>query len=76
MGRYASERYGSYATAWRRLKRWSEEGIWGKIMESLRDSAYKDDMFSMDIVCVDSTFVETKKGEKILHTTATRERKE
>jgi transposase len=70
------ERYGSYATAWRRLKRWSEEGIWGKIMESLRGSAYKDDMFSMDIVCVDSTFVETKKGEKIPHTTATREGKE
>ena len=70
------ERYGSYATAWRRLKRWSEEGIWDKIMESLRDSAYKDDMFSMDIVCVDSTFVETKKGEKIPLTTATREGKE
>ncbi len=69
------ERYGSYATAWRRLKRWSEEGIWAKILESLRDSAYQDDKFSMDIVCVDSTFVETKKGEKIPHITATKRRK-
>ena len=66
------ECYGSYVTAWRRLKRWSEEGIWDEIMESLRDSAYQNGKFSMDIVCVDSTFVETKKGEKIPHTTVTR----
>ena len=70
------ERYGSYATAWRRLKRWSEEGIWDKILESLRDSAYQDDKFSMDIVCVDSTFVETKKGDKIPYITVTSEGKE
>jgi transposase len=70
------ERYGSYATAWRRLKRWSEEGIWAKILESLRDSAYQDDKFSMYIVCVDSTFVETKKGEKIPHITVISEGKE
>jgi hypothetical protein len=50
--------------------------IWETIMESLRDSAYNDGKFSMDIVCVDSTFIETKKGEKIPHTTATREGKE
>jgi transposase len=70
------ESYGSYATAWRRLKRWSREGIWEEIMESLRNSAYNDGKFSMDIVCVDSTFVETKKGDKIPHTTVTRERME
>jgi len=34
--------YGSGVTAWRRLKEWSGEGIWNKIMESLRDSAYQD----------------------------------
>ncbi|MDK2947547.1 MAG: hypothetical protein PWQ63_707 [Methanolobus sp.] len=67
--------YGSYATAWRRLKRWSEEGIWGTVMESLRDSAYNDGKFSMDIVCVDSSFIETKKGGKIPHTTAIRKEK-
>ncbi|WP_416182781.1 transposase [Methanosarcina sp.] len=22
------KQYGSYGTAWRRLKRWSEEGVW------------------------------------------------
>jgi transposase len=66
------ERYGSYTTAWRRLKRWSEERVWNEIMESLRDSAYNDGKFSMDIVCVDSSFIETKKGEKIPLTTVTR----
>jgi len=40
-----------------------------------RDSAYNDGKFSMDTVCVDSTFIETKKGEKIAHTTVTREGK-
>jgi transposase len=24
------KRYGSYKTAWRRLKRWSKEGVWAK----------------------------------------------
>jgi hypothetical protein len=64
--------YGSRAKAWRRLKWWSQEGIWNKIMESFQDSAYSDGKFSMDIVCVDSTFVETKKGEKIPLTTVIR----
>jgi transposase len=64
--------YGSQATAWRRLKRWSEEGVWNEIMESLRDSAYQKGKFSMDVVCVDSSFIETKKGENIPNTTATR----
>jgi len=67
--------YGSYATAWRRLKRWSLEGIWEELMESLRDSAYQDGKFSMDIVCIDSSFIETKKGEKIPHTMAIKEGK-
>ena len=65
--------YGSRATAWRRLKWWSEEGVWDEILESLRDSAYQDAKFSMETACVDSTFVETKKGEKIPHTTVIRE---
>ncbi|MDN5310698.1 MAG: hypothetical protein PWP14_2092 [Methanolobus sp.] len=35
----------------------------GKDNEILRDSAYQDSKFSMDIVCVDSSFIETKKGQ-------------
>ncbi len=67
--------YGSQATAWRRLKRWSEEGIWNEIMESLRDSAYQKGKFSLDTVCIDSSFIETKKGERIPPTTVTRKEK-
>lgn len=67
--------YGSQATAWRRLKRWSEEGIWNEIMESLRDSAYQKGKFSLDTVCIDSSFIETKKGERTPHTTVTRKEK-
>jgi transposase len=64
--------YGSRATAWRRLKWWSEEGVWNEIMESLRDSAYQESKFSMDVVCVDSSFIETKKREKIPNTMDTK----
>nr|WP_321497414.1 transposase [uncultured Methanolobus sp.] len=64
--------YGSHVTAWRRLKRWSEDGIWNTIMESLRASAYQNGKFSMDVVCVDSSFIETKKGERIPNTTDTK----
>ena len=64
--------YGSQATAWRRLKRWSEEGIWNKIMESLRNSAYQKGKFSFDTVCIDSSFIETKKGERTLRIMVTR----
>jgi len=67
--------YGSSVTAWRRLKRWSEEGIWNQIMESLRDSAYQKGKFSLETVCVDSSFIETKKGEKGQHTMVTRKEK-
>ena len=31
--------------------------------------------FSMETVCVDSSFIETKKGEKTPHTTVTRKEK-
>jgi hypothetical protein len=36
----------------------------------IRGSAYQKGKSSMDVVCVDSSFIETKKGEKILHTAA------
>ncbi|OKY78551.1 MAG: Transposase [Candidatus Methanohalarchaeum thermophilum] len=35
------EKYGSYVTAWRRLKRWQDEGIWKKIVERLQEKAYR-----------------------------------
>ncbi|MEM3407067.1 MAG: transposase [Candidatus Aenigmatarchaeota archaeon] len=50
-------KYGSYKTAWKRLKKWQEKGIWDKIFKSLAL------MRSYDRVCVDSTTIEAKKGE-------------
>ena len=43
-------RYGSYQTAWRRLKRWSREGVWAKILESAQEHAYETVRFNLDIV--------------------------
>lgn len=56
--------YGSPVTAWRRLRRWSEEGVWNRIIEALRDSAYQKGKLSLETVCVDSSFIETKKGDR------------
>jgi hypothetical protein len=44
-------------------------------MESLRDSAYHKGKFSIDTVCIDSSFIETKKGEKTPITTVTKKEK-
>jgi transposase len=57
--------YGSNVTAWRRLKRWSEEGVWAKILIHIRNQAYKNGVINLDSISVDSSFIETKKGESI-----------
>jgi len=48
-------RYGSYKTAWRRIKRWSDEGIWERIFKVLVS------MRSYVRVAVDSSTVEARK---------------
>jgi transposase len=48
-------KYGSYKTAWRRLK---EMGVWESIFKALAS------MRDLSRVSVDSTTVEAKKGEK------------
>jgi hypothetical protein len=52
--------YGSYKTAWRRLKRWhdDEEGVWDRILKELASIVEHKE------VSVDSSTVEAKKGEK------------
>ncbi len=49
--------YGSYKTAWKRLKRWQTVGVWERIFEAFASSR------SSDVVAVDSSTVEAKKGE-------------
>jgi transposase len=50
--------YGSYKTAWRRLKRWQDEGVWDRILKELASIVEHEE------VSVDSSTVEAKKGEK------------
>ncbi len=59
------DRYGSYVTAWRRLKRWTEEGIWEKILSSVQDRAYRSGDLDLDVVAIDSSLVEAKRGVKM-----------
>jgi len=35
------KQYGSYVTAWRRLKRWSEDSVWDMIVNSFKDDFIK-----------------------------------
>lgn len=65
--------YGSYVTAWRRLKRWSEEGVWFQILCAIRDAAYSTGHLSVDTVAVDSTLIDSKKVARARGTMATRE---
>lgn len=50
-------KYGSYVTAWRRLKRWHELGVWDRVLEALAS------MKVGERIAVDSSTVEAKKGE-------------
>jgi transposase len=49
--------YGSYKTAWRRLKKWQEMSIWDSIFKALAS------IREHGMVSVDSSTVEAKKGE-------------
>jgi transposase len=49
--------YGSYKTAWKRLKKWQEMSIWDRIFKAL--SSIREH----GMVSVDSSTVEAKKGE-------------
>jgi transposase len=50
-------KYGSYKTAWKRLKKWQDEGVWDSIFEALAS------IREHGVVSVDSSTVEAKKGE-------------
>lgn len=55
-------KYCHYSTAWRRLKRWQEEGVWKSILEALMAKGYHIGKLSLEKVAVDSTTVEARKG--------------
>lgn len=52
-----------YTTAWRRLKRWEEQGVWKGIMDALIAKGYSIGMVKMNSLSIDSSTVPAKKGE-------------
>ncbi len=61
----------SYTTAWRRLKRWEELGVWKRMLDALVSKGYSLGMVKMDSLSIDSTTVPAKKGERWLAMTVT-----
>lgn len=55
-------RYGSYVTAWRRLKRWEEDGTWERLWHHLLTVLSREDKLCLEIGMVDGTFAPAKKG--------------
>ena len=53
--------YGAYQTAWRRLARWSKEGVWSRILAAAHEQAYAIGKLSLESVAVDSTLIDSKK---------------
>ncbi|MGH7203193.1 MAG: transposase, partial [Candidatus Levyibacteriota bacterium] len=49
-------RFGSYTTAWRRLKAWEEDGTWERIWRKLLQVLSHDDKLKLSIGMVDGTF--------------------
>lgn len=60
-----------YTTAWRRLKRWEENGVWKRMLDALIARGYALNIVRMDSLSIDSTTVPAKKGEGLLALTVT-----
>jgi transposase len=57
--------YGSPVTAWRRLKNWQERGVWGRIMQQLKNKVYRAAKISIDSVSIASKTIVAKKGGNV-----------
>ncbi|RLE70852.1 MAG: hypothetical protein DRJ43_01120 [Thermoprotei archaeon] len=58
------KKYCHPTTAWRRLKRYQQLGVWQKILEGLLERGYKLGNLKLDLVGVDSTTIKAQKGER------------
>jgi len=54
-------RYGAYQTAWRKLKQWSKDETWNRILASPQKKAYAIGNLSLEIIAIDSTLIDSKK---------------
>ena len=50
--------------AWRRLKRWQEEGVWTRIWQAFLSSLDEEGKLEWSRAFLDGSFVPAKKGEK------------
>lgn len=55
-----------YTTAWRRLKRWKEEGTWKRILDALIPKGYSLGIVKMNELSIDSSRMPAKRGESRL----------
>ena len=57
--------YGHPTTAWRRLKKLQEEGIWQKILQSLLNLGYSLGKIDPSLTAIDSTTIKAQKGASL-----------
>lgn len=55
-------KYGDDSTANRRLRRWENEGVWKRIMDSLINEGYGKGIIRMEELSIDSSTVAARKG--------------
>ena len=56
--------YGSPVTAWRRLRKWQEEGVWERIWRAFLATLDEEGKLEWSRAFLDGSFVPAKKGEK------------
>jgi transposase len=64
--------YGSHKSVWERHKKWSEDGTWKLVMDSLVAKGYAEGTVKVDSLSIDSSTVPAKKGERRWASTVTR----
>jgi transposase len=64
--------YGDEVTAWRRLRRWEEQGVWVNLLDAIIEQEYSEDEIRFGGIAIDSTDVAAKKGGSSSVMTVTR----
>lgn len=54
--------YGAPVTAWRRLRRWEEDGVWERIWRALLSQMDKEQRLDWEAAYLDGSFAPEKKG--------------
>jgi len=57
-------KYGAYVTAWPRLKRWQEEGVWIRIWQAFLSSLDEEGKLLWSRAFLDGGFLPAKKGRR------------